>query len=173
MAIGIDPGHKGALVVVSRGEVVYCDNIPIMAAPQGKKGRWINDRRFYSLMCTIRQAYDETVYLEMVRAMPSQGPRARKMGAQSSFNFGQGFGSLYTVCAITGAEPVLVEAAAWKRRAGLIGLPKRAALDLARDLYPDAPLAHGRGFGTEEAATGRADALLIARFGGPSPEDLL
>ena len=83
------------------------------------------------------------------------------------FNFGEGFGVIQGVLAALKQPYQFVEPATWKRRAGLIGKPKKAALTKVKELFPNSAdlFLHGRGKGSEAAAIGRADAVLIARFG--------
>ena len=92
-----------------------------------------------------------TVYLEQVSAMPRQG-------VASMFNFGCSYGVVMGICAALRYPVVLVRPAAWKKAAGLIGKPKEAARTLAQQLYPEQDLALKK-------HVGRADALLIARYG--------
>lgn len=160
MIIGIDPGLTGAIAILGSGGP-RLTQMPTVARANGK-GRRVNPVRVHALLKNT----PKLIVIEQVRAMPSKGGK-RKMGAQSSFNFGEGFGAVWTAAMLSGVPVHFVEAARWKRRAGLIGKPKEAALTLARQLYPDATesLRHGRGYGTKDEAIGRADALLIARFG--------
>ena len=109
----------------------------------------------------LRQADPDLVVLEQVNAMPGSGPGRRTMGAQSMFNFGRGFGVVEASVQALGLPLCFVAPATWKARAGLTRRPKDYARTLALQLYPRADL-------QRRADTGRADAILIARFGHDS-----
>ena len=79
-------------------------------------------------------------------------------GVASMFNFGMGYGIIQGVVSALGIPYELVTPQSWKKRAGLIGKDKDNARTMAQQLYPDAPLGRKKDIG-------RADALLIARFG--------
>src|SRR5690606_16808140 len=91
-------------------------------------------------------------YVERVSAMPGQG-------VSSMFNFGMGYGVIQGVLASLGIPYTLVTPQTWKKRAGLAGKDKDNARTLAQQLCPEAPLGRKKDIG-------RADAILIARFGG-------
>lgn len=79
-------------------------------------------------------------------------------GVTSMFNFGQGYGVIKGVLAGIGVPYKDATPQKWKKACGLIGSDKDAARLLAIELFPDAEL-HLKKHG------GRADALLIAKFG--------
>jgi crossover junction endodeoxyribonuclease RuvC len=100
-----------------------------------------------------------SVCIERVRAMPDRSSGvARKMGAQSSFNFGDGFGQLKAVFRALRLEPVLVEARSWKNYYGLPN-DKEASRALAVKRFPSAATQLAR-----KKDNGRAEALLIALY---------
>ena len=76
------------------------------------------------------------------------------------FNFGTSYGMVIGVAAALEMPLVLVRPAIWKKRAGVPGksTDKDMARTIAQRLYPTAPL--GR-----KKDVGRADAILIARYG--------
>jgi crossover junction endodeoxyribonuclease RuvC len=74
------------------------------------------------------------------------------------FAFGESFGVIRGVVSALGMPLELVTPATWKRRFGLIGAEKDAARTKATELYPGIILARKKD-------VGRADALLIARYG--------
>jgi len=154
MRIGIDPGVTGAVAVLrgaihgdGRNFIIF--DMPVMTT--GKKQQ-INPYEFYKLLTMAVDRLDDcTVYLEQVSAMPGQG-------VTSSFGFGVSFGIIQGVLAALGVPVVMVAPSTWKRRAKLIGKDKDQARTLAQRLYPSVEL--GR-----KKDVGRADAILIARFG--------
>ncbi len=148
--IGIDPGVTGAIAILSRANaLVAVLDMPTMS--NGKR-RQVNP---YELAKMIGQVGETNlihmVYLESVASRPQQG-------VSSTFNFGVSYGIVQGVLAGLAIPVTLVSPAAWKRRAQLIAQPKDMARTLAQRLYPKASLAHKKDIG-------RADALLIARFG--------
>lgn len=172
--LGIDPGLDGALVLVrahyNSDELVAAWDMP--TAPR-KKGREIDIAKLWDLLLVdaaeLAGGQFRTV-IEQVRAMPRQmGGKEVKMGAQSSFNFGEGFGIVRALVHALGAGPVgTVEARVWKKRSNLIGEPKQASLDLVLALYPgEAMFIPKRGRLRKASAIGRAEAALIAIHGRP------
>ena len=79
-------------------------------------------------------------------------------GVSSMFGFGVSYGILQGVIASLGIPSVLVTPQRWKKAAGLMGKPKDYARTLAQRLYPAAELSRKKDIG-------RADAILIARYG--------
>lgn len=147
--IGIDPGNEGAIAVLDDGRFVTVYDMPLMA--NGKKQQ-INPYALSSVLATANRIDVETaVVLEKVGAMPGQG-------VTSMFNFGMGYGAIQGVVAALGMQLRLVTPQAWKKRAGLLRREKDQARTLAQQLYPSAPLARKKD-------VGRADAILIARYG--------
>jgi crossover junction endodeoxyribonuclease RuvC len=147
MRIGIDPGISGAVAFLSDKlvlEIVF--DMPVM--PMGKNKQQINP---YELAKLLRPCEDAAVYLEQVSAMPKQG-------VSSTFGFGVSFGIIQGVLAGLGLPVVMVPPVVWKRRAKLVGKDKDQARTLAQRLYPSAELGRKKDIG-------RADAILIARFG--------
>jgi hypothetical protein len=86
--------------------------------------------------------------VERVSSRPGQG-------IASAFGFGVGFGPILSVLQ-TLRLPLELMPAVWKRGMGL-GSDKKAALDKARLLFPDAELHLAK-------HDGRAEALLIAQY---------
>lgn len=162
MIIGIDPGNTGAVAFIGHG-LEYHDvfDMPLMA--NGKKQQ-INPHELKRLLelrmlnALIEDSGDIIpggerfhCYIEKVSAMPGQG-------VASMFNFGMGYGIIQGVVSALGIPYELVTPQSWKKRAGLIGKEKDNARTMAQQLYPDAPLGRKKDIG-------RADALLIARYG--------
>jgi crossover junction endodeoxyribonuclease RuvC len=150
LRIGIDPGNTGAVAVLGINGFVDVHDMPLMAS--GKKQQ-VNAAELFKILLSIKamSAGGVDAVVEKVSAMPGQG-------VSSMFNFGMGFGVIQGVLAGAGIPYTLVTPQSWKKRAGLIGKDKDMARTVAQQLYPDAPLGRKKDIG-------RADAILIARFG--------
>lgn len=147
MIIGIDPGNTGALAFMKiSGEVEVVD-MPLMA--NGKKQQ-VNASELTKIISSRLQPNTRAI-VEKVSAMPGQG-------VSSMFNFGMGYGVIQGVLAALGVPYTLCTPQRWKKAATLIGKDKDNARTLAQQLYPNAPLGRKKDIG-------RADAILIARFG--------
>ena len=141
--IGIDPGFSGAWGIVDHhGRYVSC-------------GDMHNDGyRIQTRMVTaeLRQGIDMQdcmVIVEQVHAMPKQG-------VSSTFKFGVAYGAALAIADRVTQSVILVTPAVWKRKMGLTG-DKADSLEMARELWPTAPL-------QRQKDNGRAEALLLAEF---------
>ncbi len=148
--VGIDPGLTGAIALLARNgeKLLGVVDMPIFA---DGKHQQINAVALFQLMESWRRKYDIEVYLEQVSAMPGQG-------VSSMFNFGTGYGIIMGVVSAMQLPLILVRPQAWKKRAGLLHSEKDQARTMAQRLYPTAELSRKKDIG-------RADAILIARFG--------
>ena len=152
--IGIDPGLSGAVCALENGRVSVVIDLPIRAKLTGK-GNEIDAPRLWEMLSGIGLVKGETpVYLEKVHSMPGQG-------VKSVFSFGESTGVIKGVVASFGLPLFLVTPQKWKKAAGLIGKDKDCARTLAQDTHPEA-----REFLQRKKDIGRADAILIAEFGG-------
>lgn len=144
--IGIDPGISGAIAIEQAGFFIVYD-MPIMAGT-GKRQQ-VNAAELVKLI----KPYSENcmAYLEQASSMPKQG-------VSSMFSFGCSYGIIQGVLAALSIPVIIVSPRMWKKRAGIIGKEKDAARALAQQLYPSAELGRKKDIG-------RADALLIERFG--------
>lgn len=148
MKIGIDPGLTGAIAVLSdTGKFVAVHDMPVMKLGKSKKNQ-VDPVALSELILGIAPT---SAVLEKVGAMPGQG-------VSSMFNFGMGYGVIQGVLAALWVDYALSTPQKWKKECGLIGKEKDAARLLAIELFPDASLARKKD-------GGRADALLIAKFG--------
>ena len=148
--VGIDPGLDGALAVIdAQEEIRHLIDMPTVRGLRGK--RKVDVAALASVLREIHDDGCDAAVVENVHAMPGNG-------TVSMFGFGVSFGVLLGALEATGFRVITVEPAAWKRKAGLIGTAKAAALDLARTHWPEADLRLKKNIG-------RADALLIARYG--------
>jgi len=147
MIIGIDPGISGAIAVLSdTGELSAIYDMPIMTVGKGKSqvdGKSVAD--------ILKQYQPCTVILEFVSAMPGQG-------VTSMFNFGVGYGIVQGILCTLSIPWKQVRSDVWKRQYGLLKQDKDMARTVAKRLYPQAEL-------NMKKHIGRADALLIARYG--------
>lgn len=151
MILGIDPGLSGALAFLKDDlslAMVY--DMPIMA--KGKKGNQVNSAELAKIIADWADKCPITAYLELVSAMPGQG-------VSSMFGFGVSYGIIQGILGALQVPVILVTPVVWKRKAGLMGKDKDYARTFAQRLYPEADLARKKDIG-------RADAILIARFGG-------
>lgn len=158
VTFGVDPGLSGAVATLIDGEPGPILDMPVMRT--GEKG----EVDAFALAAFVRRMRGEhpgatfSAGIERVRAMPDRsGANVRKMGAQSSFNFGDGFGQVKSVFRVLGVPTDLVEAAVWKRRFSLLGQEKDAARLLAITRFPGAAAQLQR-----KKDGGRADALWVA-----------
>jgi len=157
--LGVDPGLGGALAFLHPGgELVRVFDMPVM--PNGKgKAKIKNQVNAAALLQMIHSVgiplIEMVAWMEMVSSMPKD--------AQSiAFSLGDSVGSVRGVLAAVGIPLTLVRAMEWKRHFDLLKLDKDFARTKAQQLYPTAPLElkkHG----------GRADAILIARYGSVQP----
>lgn len=158
VTFGVDPGLSGAIATLVDGEPGPLFDMPVMRT--GDKGE-VDAFALAGLIRAVRSQHPGATFsagVERVRAMPDRsGPHVRKMGAQSSFNFGDGFGQVKSVFRVLGLPVDLVEAAVWKRRFALLGQDKDAARLLAITRFPEAAAQLQR-----KKDCGRADALWIA-----------
>ena len=148
--IGIDPGLSGAIAVLesSRKSILRLEDMPVV--PDGKK-RKVSGHGLKEILKHYPRATVDMVYLERVSAMPGQG-------VVSMFSFGRSVGAVEAAISLLGLPLTYVTPQSWKRSAGLIGTIKDASRSKVLDLYPDAAV-------TRKKDNGRADAVLIARFG--------
>ena len=156
MIIGIDPGVTGAIVLLRKtGELVEMQDMPTTTLYSKKQqvNPYILRQIIEGYQYRNAGAGDEimTAFLEQVSAMPGQG-------VTSMFNFGTGYGIVQGVLGGLHITYMLVAPPKWKKSMGLIGKEKDYARTLAQRLFPDADL-------SLKKHVGRADALLIARYG--------
>lgn len=150
--VSVDPGLRkespGALVSQQGGKLLDVLDMPTFLAPNSKiplvdgtaVRRWL-----------VEQEPDEIV-VELVGSRPGQG-------VSSTFKFGAAYGGIVSVCLSVEVPVTLLSPTVWKRRAGLIGTEKAAALSLVLELFPDS--AHLFRY---KKHIGRADAALIGRY---------
>lgn len=158
LTFGVDPGLSGAIATLFDGEPG-----PILDMPTFHNGT-ANEVDAAVVAQFVREVRSQhpgaytSACIERVRAMPDRaGGQVRKMGAQSSFNFGDGFGQVKAAFRVLGVVPAFVEARSWKLTFALIGADKDAARLLAIRRFPSVA-----GELKRIKDGGRADALLVA-----------
>lgn len=159
VTFGCDPGLSGAVVALLDGEPGPVLDMPTFHNGTANEVDALKLATFVRMVITNNPGAYFTVCIERVRAMPDRsGGTVRKMGAQSSFNFGDGFGQLKAVFRALRLEPVLVEARSWKHYYGLPN-DKEASRALAIKRFPSAAHQMAR-----KKDNGRAEAMLIALY---------
>ena len=151
VVIGIDPGLSGALAALdAEGRVVEVLDLPTLETGNGR--RTVNALALRELLQALPPI--RASWIESVAAMPTDSRVA-------AFAFGRSVGAIETACLLSAVPVQRVTPQAWKRAAGLpAGVPKAASVETALRLLPGcAP------YLTRAKDHGRADALLIARYG--------
>ncbi|MDY5467344.1 MAG: hypothetical protein SPF98_07150 [Campylobacter sp.] len=139
--IGIDPGAKGSMCIISNGKVAFKDF----------------DLKNYSNTLKAFLDTDDTeliVAVEKVHAMPGQG-------VSSSFSFGQRLGELEGMLTALQIPYELVAPKDWQKACGIPAKSdKKGIASVIQKLYPTAELYGNKG-GLRD---GRSDALGLAHF---------
>lgn len=134
VTFGVDPGLGGAIATLLDGEPGPMIDMPLIRDPAAKVGE-VDARALADFIGGVLAAHPgayASACVEKVRAMPNrQNGERRTMGAQSMFNFGDGFGQVKAVLRVKRIPMVLVEAQTWKRRFHLTGCSKDASRELA------------------------------------------
>jgi crossover junction endodeoxyribonuclease RuvC len=140
---GIDPGFSGSWGVITHtGKFHTCGDM-------SNNGIYIDTEYVWSEMSLARDGQDCAVIVEAVGAMPGQG-------VSSSFKFGMAYGAAISLATRLKCEVELVRPQKWKKEMGL-SYDKDLSLDMARKLWPEAPL-------KRKKDVDRAEALLLAEY---------
>jgi crossover junction endodeoxyribonuclease RuvC len=140
--IGLDPGFSGAWGAIRHdGSYISCGDML-------HNGEHILVAEVYREISQTRGDDGWAVALEKVASRPAQG-------VVSVFKFGMAYGAAIAICERLGNWSS-VTPQVWKKSLGL-SKDKAESLDLARNLWPDAPLSRVKD-------NGRAEALLIAEW---------
>lgn len=147
--MGIDPGNKGALVLLTGKKVEY------FAMPLDAEGV-----SFPGVVGVLRGMRPDHVFLE--RAMPFA------MGTKSAFSYGRGFAALEIAIKVCKLKVTYIEPAKWTKAlyAGIDARlkPKERGRIALERLFPD----HVKGLPRDRKGViheGVMDALLIAEYG--------
>ena len=139
---GIDPGFScGWGAIDETGAYVDCGDML-------HTGNFLHFNQILKAMKQVVKNDECMVVVEAVHAMPKQG-------VSSSFKFGVSYGVALSLAQSLGTWS-LVTPKIWKHDLGLTS-DKNESLELARALWPDAPLARKKD-------NGRAEALLMAEW---------
>ena len=145
--IGIDPGAKGAVAVLSEAGSIL-GVCRLSATP----------RDVVDFLRETTAGYEPVAALEKVHAMPGDGER--KMGASGAFKFGWVAGGLEWALVALGYRYELVQPAAWQRGVGVPPRGKASKTD-----HKGALKARAQGlFPSHRVTLWDADALLLAEF---------
>jgi hypothetical protein len=138
---GIDPGFSGAWGMIDEhGKYVSCGDMI-------NDGHFILAHHVWAEMSQARDRQDIEVVVEAVHAMPKQG-------VSSTFKFGMAYGVAISLAQRFNVPVNGVAPRVWKKALKLDS-DKDTSLLLARELWPNAPLARKKD-------NGRAEALLLA-----------
>jgi len=156
--LGIDPGCRGAIVILNRnGEVRRTEKMPA----QKIKHRTVYDHAAISDLAEGLFWGVEFALLEEQQAFPGQG-------VVSMFTTGYGYGIWRQVLSLYDVRHETVKPKDWQYEFGIIrrrGNTKAQALQRAEALWPDVDLkAHRTKAGKLVGNDGLADALLIAEY---------
>jgi len=141
---GIDPGLTGAWGMIDHnGKYWSCGDM------HHDELGIIDSQKVWYEMAQARDGQDILVVFERVHAMPNQG-------VSSTFKFGMAFGAALNLAQRFKSRWVMVTPQVWKK-ALKIDSDKKVSLELARELFPLAPLSRVKD-------GGRAESLLIAEY---------
>ena len=141
--IGIDPGFSGAWGSIDHHGAYLGSGMMENDGKQIFTEKVVNEIRK-----TIYGVHPEVV-IEAVHAMPGQG-------VSSSFKFGVAYGAALAIAERLRGTTHLVSPRVWKRDMDLSS-DKKQSLDMARLLWPEAPL-------KRQKDNGVAEALLLAEW---------
>jgi len=143
LIFGIDPGFSGAWGAVTHSGAYHtCGDML-------HDGSHLDTEKMWSELLLARDGQDCEVVVEAVHSMPGQG-------VSSMFKFGMAFGGAIALAQRFRGPWHLVRPQEWKRF-HKISADKNESLELARQLWPQAPLARKKD-------GGRAEALLMAEY---------
>ena len=137
MKVGIDPGLSGAIAFVDDDEIRIFD-MPLIdqSWSKGKKNKkgvlikpqMVDSVRLHQIIKACPKVID-SITIEAVHTMPNQG-------VASSGKF---MGAFYTAIAVARLfmEPKMAHPAVWKKKFGLINMPKDASRLAVLKMYPE------------------------------------
>ena len=141
--VGVDPGFSGAWGMVDHhGKYVSCGDML-------HDDKYIDSRMVHAEMAQALEKQDAEFVIEFVHAMPQQG-------VSSTFKFGMAYGAAIAILQRFKSPFHAVPPRVWKKAMGLDS-DKAKSLDMARELWPLAPL-------LRKKDNGRAEALLMAEW---------
>jgi len=131
MKIGIDPGLNGAIAFVSDKKIKLFD-MPVMEIPwavASKYHRMVDSVKLYNLIKNCPHEI-ESVTMEIVGVMPTDGKSV-------AWVFAGAFYTAFNVIRLSGYEPRMVRPTQWKKKFGLINMPKDMSRLAVLKMYPD------------------------------------
>jgi crossover junction endodeoxyribonuclease RuvC len=141
--MGIDPGLSGAWALIdSNGRYVSAGDM------HNEDGRVLT-RHVWAEMVMAVNTNTVRVAIERVHSMPKQG-------VATTFAFGAAYGCALALGNMFDEPAALITPNQWKKFYGLDS-DKNKSSQLARDMWPDAPI-------KLKKHNGRAEALLIANY---------
>jgi crossover junction endodeoxyribonuclease RuvC len=149
--LGVDPGIRGGLAVVSgdNGVGIVIDAIDIATIGVGARER-VDVAAIRNWILLHQPSF---ALIERAQAMPKQG-------ASSGFKYGRAVGALEAAITLSATPMEIIEPSVWKRALHLPGKDKEAARQRAIELFPRAHALLAR-----KKDHGRAEAALIALYG--------
>lgn len=153
IAIGIDPGVSGALVLLDE-ELQPVEWIRMPTLKVGKSSRVDSAAVARWVLRAVAPPRPRAhVFIELVASMPGQG-------VSSSFTFGHALGSVVGVCGALMLPVTYLAPQVWKKRVELIGKDKDAGRSRAIQLWP-----HWSELEKKGAGQALGEAALIALCG--------
>jgi hypothetical protein len=163
MLIAIDPGIKGALAFFRPDGSTRIEDMPTREKPAtGKIRNEVDPRRLQAILRQHVPADEKSlVVMESLNAFMGSGEeRHGSMASQASLAATKAV--ICTVCELSGFDMAFVSPREWQRFFGIKATPnettKQQSLRLARSLF-------GMEYCPLQKHDGRADALLIGRYG--------
>jgi crossover junction endodeoxyribonuclease RuvC len=149
--LGIDPGTKGGLAIVSDGNGVgtLIDAIDIPTIGNGARERV----DVMTVRDWIERHKPDLALIERSQAMPKQG-------ASSGFKYGKATGALEATVMLCTVPLEIIEPTSWKRHWHLPPKDKERSRQRALELFPAV-----HAFLQRKKDHGRAEAILIALYG--------
>ena len=152
IVLGFDPGQTGAIAAYDGAIITGLIDMPTMTRLHGS-GRQVDPYALATEILDLCAGCNATAVIEAVSAMPGQG-------VSSMFRFGESVGVVVGGLGALQVPMRWVTPSGWKRRARLLGRDKDAARSLAIQMHPEVA-----DMLTRKRDVGRADSILIARFG--------
>jgi len=152
IVLGFDPGQTGAIAAYDGTIITGLIDMPTMTRLHGQ-GQQVDPYTLTTAILDLRAGRDAVAIIEAVSARPRQG-------VSSMFRFGESVGVVLGVLGALQIPIRWVTPGRWKKAAGIAGKDKDAARSLAIQLHPEVA-----DMLTRKRDVGRADSILIARFG--------
>lgn len=144
--IGIDPGKKGAITILSVNNQAQISDMPLQEN---------GDIDALNIFYILKDMQNENCFciLEKAHAMPKQG-------VVSVFNYGKGYGKIQAVLEMLNISYMEMTSQKWKKEFSLIKKDKKESVMIAGKLKPEQNFRTERG----RLLDGRAESFLIAEY---------